>query len=215
MSDPRGGTALPGLHGRGPGAGCGWAGAATGSAAGAAESGLRASASRPALREEFCLPSDSDRQTRAGKVQISAAPAAEAKFLYLPPGGHLLVSPLPPRPQGQAGGHLSHIRGSPVQEKLGATPALSQRSNDNSAKLSQVPSASRQGGTHFLFAGSRGFRLSLSWSHPLPRETWQPFPQTAGFHCDIRAQSSASGAWRAHPWPQRSPQSGMATGPRC
>lgn len=53
-------------------------------------------------REEFCLPSDSDEQTRAGGSK-SVQPHRETKFTLLPPRGHLLVS-LPPKPQGQAGG---------------------------------------------------------------------------------------------------------------
>ena len=102
VSCPRACTALLGPVGEGPGHGArtgrgiwgqGWPGLRVG----AQGLGFQASS-----LEEFCLPSDSDEQTRAERSK-SVQPRRETKFTLLPPRGHLLVS-LPPRPQGWAGG---------------------------------------------------------------------------------------------------------------
>lgn len=180
VSDPRARTALPGPDGAGPGCGA-WTGRGIRGQGwpelrvGAQGCGFQASS-----RQEFCLPSDSDEQTRAERSK-SVQPHREIKFTLLPPHGHLLVS-LPPGPQGGHEGEGTFLLIKEVSG-LGETrgyPALSVNSAIIPVRLSEVPSTSSQGGTHFLFTGSRGSVCLCPGFIPCHAGDAATFPQTAG-----------------------------------
>lgn len=119
MSDPRAGTALPGLHGAGPGRWVRMGRAATGRLL-----ELRVGAQGfcfQARSEEFCLPSDSDEQTRAEGSKRS--PAVKPNLLSSRPGGISWCLRLPgPRARQEGEGTFLLIKEVPgLGETLGAT----------------------------------------------------------------------------------------------
>lgn len=180
-------------------------------------SGLRASASRPALgRNSVCPVTQTNKHVQKGPNQRS--PAAKPNLLSSRPGGISWCLRLPgPRARQEGEGTFLLIKEVPGLGETRGHPALSVNSVIIPVSYRRFPappakvaptSSSRARGVPSVF---------VLESSPATRETWQPFPRLLVSHCDIRAQSSASGAWPGGRTlgPTGSPQSGMATGPRC